>query len=550
MRNKALLWAILLVMLAFDGGASRSQAASVTNLTPSQTTQRSKAVQRRQGRALDHQLRVVTRRSAQGRQHKAHAAATHRLRPTKGGSQTTRSTQQHAKKSAQHHRTKSTQGAWRKVARRWRRRRRRRRRRRSVRGLRRLTDIRYQTAKTFTRIVLVLSGVVQIEQGEAQAVAHKSLPTRLYVDLTPCAPIRRLSRWPLLIQDARATRIRVARNTLRTTRVVIELKQFERSRVAVLSDPVRVVIDVADKALPPRPQTTTPLPSLRPQPQVNGSTRFRRGHHQGAKGNSKRPYVLRYRGRLRLPFAFRVRSLAIDAGHGGREEGTVGRDTGLQEKVVTLDIAKRVVRLLKKRLKIKVFMTRKRDLSLSIDRRAKLVKQQGADLLVSVHINAHTSRRLQGISTYYLHWNDRFRAAKLLSSDPLVARENQGVHLRKFRDVNMILNGLRVQNNTVISKVLAVAIQRQMMRSVRKQYTRVRNLGVRRGLFYLLYAAGVPAVLVEASYLSNPFEEKLLKTSKYRQRVALGIANGIANFVRITNTKRRTASPQPRQAAN
>ncbi|HAA56440.1 MAG TPA: hypothetical protein DCE42_16865 [Myxococcales bacterium] len=398
------------------------------------------------------------------------------------------------------------------------------------RRMRWLNDIRYESQGNYTRIVLLVSGVVHIEQGEARAVVSKNLPARIYVDMTPCVPVRRLRKFPLLVGDKRVHRVRVARNTRRTTRVVLDLKRFDRARVTILSEPVRIVIDLSNGRLPTRPNSLMKLPTTRPKVVSGQGGPGRAVKQQGGKGTL--PYVLRYRGNLKFPFQFKVGRIAIDPGHGGREDGAIGRSYGVREKHVTLDISKRVIKLLKKG-GVDAFLTRKKDRTLSILGRAKVIKKKKADLLVSIHINSHPSRELHGVSTFFLHWNDRFRASQLLSSNPLLARENQGVHIRRFRDVDMILNGLRVQNNTVLSRLLAVCVQRGMMSRIKRQY-KIRNLGVRRGLFYLLFAAGVPGVLVEASFVSNKAEEKLLRTSKYRRDVAKGIADGIFRFVKMS----------------
>ncbi len=402
--------------------------------------------------------------------------------------------------------------------------------------LRVLRDIRYEKHERHTRVVLLLSGRVQIEEGEAPAVVHQGLPPRLYVDLTPCLPVRKLKQGALLVQGRRLRRVRVARHTLRTTRVVLELGEVGRSQVTVLSDPVRIVIDLADQTLPARPTNQTPLPTQQPRLQPNTRDTTPVGQRTDVEAPTppqKRPYVLRYDGPLRLPFPVRVRRVAIDAGHGGREDGAVGLRTRLREKTVTLDIARRLVEWLRSRTSVEFFLTRDQDQYISISQRALLVKRKAADLLISVHINANRDRKLQGLATYLLNWDERFYASRLMSSDALMARENQGVDPRLFQDVNLILSGMQVQNHSVVSRILGVAIQRGMVQGVQAKYPQVRDLGVRDGLFYLLFASEVPGVLVEASFLTNPMEERLLGTTKYRSKIAEGIGRGLLNFLKV-----------------
>jgi N-acetylmuramoyl-L-alanine amidase len=397
-----------------------------------------------------------------------------------------------------------------------------------------------------------VNGPVQIEQGEAPAIPEKKLPPRLYVDLSPCRPLRRFSLRAFSLQNDRRVRsLRVARNTLRVTRVVLDLHRIDHFRVTALTSPYRVVLDLAEKKLPPRPQTAMPLPRRVPRLLSRGrGVRWpggvrppstQRGSPLPASSRpGKRPYVLRYNGPLRLPFPLSVQRIAVDPGHGGREKGAVGRDTGLKEKDVTLDIARHVALGLRRKLGVEAFLTRKKDRYLSISQRALLVRKKKADLLLSIHSNAHVQRRIRGITTYFLNLDDRFYAARLLASDPLVARENQGVDPRKFGDVSFILNDLKARTNMVTSRLLAVAIQRGLVGGLQRNYRRVRDLGVRRGLFYVLFAAGVPGVLVEASFISNGEEERRLASPVYRRKVAKGIVRGMGLFLQAA---RRPKNP-------
>ncbi|MEM1007534.1 MAG: N-acetylmuramoyl-L-alanine amidase [Myxococcota bacterium] len=414
-------------------------------------------------------------------------------------------------------------------------------------GLRRLLDIRGHFASNYTRIVLTLSGQIQIEEGKAPAVLRKGLPARLYVDLTPCRPVRRWRKFSLSFRSLFLRRLRVGRFSRRTTRVVFELGEVSRYQVTVLSDPVRVVVDLAEKKLPPRPGQNERLWVKR----LEGKRRKSRYGKRRLKRRltlKKRPFVLRYHGALRLSTPLSIRRVAIDPGHGGKEEGAVGLKTGLQEKVVTLDVAKRVLRWLRKRSRLEFFLTRRADRHLSIARRARMVKRRRADMLISIHVNANRDRKVHGISTYLLNWDGRFYASQLFSTDPLMARENQGVNPRLFRDVNVILSEMQRQTQEVISRVLAVSIQQELMLRVHRDFGSIRDLGVRRGLFYLLFAAGVPGVLVETSFLTNAKEERLLASGLYRQVLAEGIGRGILRFLRLSKDKKHTRKREKKKS--
>lgn len=398
-----------------------------------------------------------------------------------------------------------------------------------------MTDVRYETRAGFTRIALFLNRPVGGINHDS-IPAREGFPPRVYLDLTPCKPLSKWSRRARWVGDKRVGRIRIARNTLQTTRVVLELQQNFSYKVHILRNPMRIYIDIG-RRLPARMARFTP--KLQPKPWVS---RYRR---RPRKSTKRLPSVIRHRGPLpRIPFPFRVSRIMIDAGHGGREDGAVGPRSGMLEKDITLDLSRRVARMIKRRFpKIRVYMTRRKDKQVSLSSRAAMIQRKGIDLLISIHINAHTSRKVHGLSTYILDWNSRSFAARLLSSDPLTARENQGVDPRRFGTVGSILASLKRQSNLTVSRILGIAVQRAMLRGARKLYPKAKDLGVRKGLFYLLFAAQVPGVLVEASYLTNAKEERRLKRSRYRQALAKGIVKGLGRFLREArrSLKRKSA---------
>lgn len=399
----------------------------------------------------------------------------------------------------------------------------------------RLVDIRVGKIQSFSRVVLFVSAPVGGINHD-YIPARKKMPARVYMDLTPCVPLRKWSRVPYWVGNRHIGRIRVARNTLQTTRIVLELKRTSRYRVRIIQNPMRILIDVSHQRWPAGTQSR--LPTWTPSPWRGGRRKVRWRHKHKHPKSSR--YALRHRGPLpSIPFPFKVRRIAVDAGHGGREDGAVGRRLGLREKNITLDLAKRVVRLLRRRYKVDAFLIRRRDRQVPLSRRAAIARQRKADLLLSIHINAHTNRNVSGLSTYILDWNSRSFAAQLLSSDPMTARENQGVHPRRFGTVSSILASLKRQSNLTVSRILGIAIQRGMVQQVRKQFSKIKDLGVRKGLFYLLFAAQMPGVLIEASYLSNAREERLLRTRRYRRSIALGIVRGVGRFLRVARRSTR-----------
>ncbi|WP_066639162.1 N-acetylmuramoyl-L-alanine amidase [Desulfolucanica intricata] len=172
------------------------------------------------------------------------------------------------------------------------------------------------------------------------------------------------------------------------------------------------------------------------------------------------------------------RLIVVDAGHGGSDPGAIG-PSGIYEKVLTLDIAKKLADLLEEQ-GARVVLARSDDSYVGLYERTDLANELRADLFVSVHINASTSSSLSGTTTYYYG--------------------EQGKELCEF-----------------IQPELVSALGRN-------------NLGVRYANFAVLRTSEMPAALVEVAFISNPEEERLLKTEEFRRKAAEAIARGISNY--------------------
>lgn len=170
----------------------------------------------------------------------------------------------------------------------------------------------------------------------------------------------------------------------------------------------------------------------------------------------------------------------IDAGHGGSNPGARSAD-GLYEAPVNLDISLKLGRILTS-WGYSVNYSRTTDEALSLEKRAQLANEWGADYFVSVHCNSNVNPIYKGISTYYY-------------------REG------------------------TISEDFALTVNNAVVRQ-----TELLDLGIFSANFAVLRLTSMPAILVENAFLSNPYEASLLATNSFRQNCATGIANGIAEF--------------------
>jgi len=214
--------------------------------------------------------------------------------------------------------------------------------------------------------------------------------------------------------------------------------------------------------------------------------------------------------------------IVIDPGHGGRDTGTIG-PTGLREKDVTLDVSKRLARLLEERLGAEVVLTRNSDQSLSLERRTEIANKALADLFVSVHVNSSRYRTVNGAETFYLNLT-RSRADL-----EVAARENAGSN-RSIHELTSLIQKIALDDKLQESRDLAANVQTAVYKMHRKLNPRARNRGVKKAPFVVLIGAKMPSILVEVGFISNPREEKLLKTEKYRQQLAEALYDGIAAY--------------------
>ena len=223
---------------------------------------------------------------------------------------------------------------------------------------------------------------------------------------------------------------------------------------------------------------------------------------------------------------FKIKTIVIDPGHGGKDPGAIGRAFRLKEKYLTLAISKRLKNILEER-GLKIVMTRDDDTFISLPRRVEIANRSGADLFVSVHINASRSRSLSGFECYYLSdaTDDNARAIEAFENASL--KMDEETILKHSKGLDKTLWDMTLSENRIESTELA----KHICGSVEDNLT-VRNRGVKSARFYVLKGTRMPAVLVEVAYLSNRYEEMRLKEKDFLDNVIYAIAQGILAYVK------------------
>jgi len=224
-----------------------------------------------------------------------------------------------------------------------------------------------------------------------------------------------------------------------------------------------------------------------------------------------------------LPLA--VHKIAIDAGHGGDSQGT-RTALGLLEKDVTLDVARRLRRLLEEQRGFDVIMTRQDDSAVSLADRAAVANRLGADIFVSVHVNWIGDRASRGIETYYLG----------PTNDPnlshLAALENRDSGY-SMADMRQLLDGIYAGVRQDKSRQLAEVVQGALFRSLGRVNPGIEDRGVKSAPFIVLLSTRMPAILAEVSCLSNAEEARLLASPAYRQHIAEALAGGLRAYASL-----------------
>lgn len=215
--------------------------------------------------------------------------------------------------------------------------------------------------------------------------------------------------------------------------------------------------------------------------------------------------------------------LVLDPGHGGRDPGAIGV-SGTEEKDVTLSICQSIRRILSKRKDLKVFLTRERDIYLSLPSRVAFAHDKSADLFISIHADAAPNRRARGLSAY-----SRAEKASDDFARQLADRENQVDAVYGFdtsatdRQTAAILIDLARRH----SHNASLNAKRRIITGVGRSLPLLDN-PMRQANFAVLRSPAIPSVLIETGFLSNAQDERVLRSPRGRAELARFLAGEIA----------------------
>ena len=367
------------------------------------------------------------------------------------------------------------------------------------------TDIRHWSTPNYTRVVIDLDSSVKYEHHLLEADPDLKKPRRLYLDLKNARVSSQIDS-ALSIKDGLLQRARAGQYKKDTVRVVLDMESIGEYKVFHLYDPFRIVVDVRKLEEKAARAETRPAQAKRAP-----SKEKKRAKDSTGKLS------------IATQLGLNVKKIVIDPGHGGKDPGCLV-DGKIREKDIVLKMAKLLAKRIKKDIGCEVVLTREKDVFLSLEQRTAIANMEKADLFVSLHINAHKSSKVWGLETYFLN------IATDEDAVMVAAREN-ATSTKNISDLQGILNALMLNTKIHESSRLAQMVQRGIVSRLNAKYDRVKDLGVKKAPFYVLVGAQMPAILVEAGFLSNYMEKKRLLSESYRHTMAEGISKGINAYI-------------------
>jgi N-acetylmuramoyl-L-alanine amidase len=374
-------------------------------------------------------------------------------------------------------------------------------------ALPKITGVRHWSSSMGSTVVIDMEDQVPYE-------VHRLMsPERIYFDLHDTALSPELDGKTMDIGDVSLTRVRVAQPVAGVTRIVLDTKDGSNFSVSMESSPYRLVVELRgrEKTLASNSRATNSMTSNRTAASLHATP-----------ASVKAPPVAAWAAKASdqpVPARTAKFRIVLDAGHGGWDLGTVGRQ-GLLEKDLVLDVTQRLGRLLQARLGSEVMFTRSGDTYLPLDQRADFANQTQADLFVSIHANYSSSAASRGVETYYTNLFSAPGARE-------VEKHDDGTFAR-LTPVSLSAGGLHEKIEE--SRRLAASVQRSLYAALAASSPDIRNRGIKDSAFAVLTGTTMPAILTEISFVSSPADERNLQSATYRQQIAEALYKGIAGY--------------------
>ena len=351
----------------------------------------------------------------------------------------------------------------------------------------RLTDIRYWSAPTFTRIVFDVAHDTPYESSKLERPERITLTLKGFDGYLPKSMLE--------VRDGIVKNVRALQDREGTVRVVIELEKPANHNIFLLG-PIdgkspRLVVDVTRDDL---------------------EQAARQQREETRRQKKKGEFIV-----------------VVDPGHGGEDPGAVSKN-GTQEKDLVLAIGKKLVAQLEQQPGIKAYLTRRGDYFIPLQKRIDIAKEYGADAFVSIHVNAGFSQKVSGSSVYCLSFKCASNnAARLAESRENSSDKIGGVPLvQKEPGVNAILFDM-VQTHTLNTSMRFA----ELLLGELSKINTLHSHAPQQANFAVLRSLDIPSVLIETDFITNPVRERALASHQFQQELAKNITSAVRQFAGV-----------------
>jgi N-acetylmuramoyl-L-alanine amidase len=357
-----------------------------------------------------------------------------------------------------------------------------------------VSSVRFISTSRYTRVLLDLSKEAKYEIHRLDGDKSKGLAPRTYIDISG-ARLLTNSKEPVAVGDRLLRQIRVGQYSDDVVRVVLDLTDDTAAHdISLMPDLYRLVIHV-------QPQRTGETVKDASKPVIRATAKTR----QPAK-----------------PTVSGIRKIVLDPGHGGKDPGAIGVG-GITEKDLVLSIAKKLAVKLTRELGIEVILTRKDDRYVPLEDRTATANAEDADLFVSLHMNASPNLEARGLETYYLDNTSDEASIRLAARENSTSRKN-------ISDLQFILSDMMQNVKLEDSISLAHHLQAAAVSGMSRKMTDVKDLGVKKALFYVLVGARMPSVLVEMFFITNRVEGRAMNDEGHQDAMVDALLEGIRKY--------------------
>ncbi len=376
------------------------------------------------------------------------------------------------------------------------------------------------SGEDYTRIIIDLTG--DFDYNAHLLPKDKDKPPRLYIDLFPAILDEKVTR-SIDLADKHLQRIRIGQFDSQTVRIVLDLRSLTDYKFFKLKSPSQLIVDLIGKEKRSLAQSKPSYTFKAKKEEKTSSKKELRKDSEdltkSSKPSSKETEYLNLARQLGLG----VKRIMLDPGHGGEDPGAVGPN-GLKEKDVVLKIAHLVGKKLKEKLEVEVLFTRTTDIFIPLAKRPALANSQKADLFVSIHLNASPDPHAKGIETYYLNFTTDPEAMRV------AALENRANDMG-LADLQDLIKVVLANTKLKESQLLGEKVQRELVRNLSKYYPNIEDRGVKYAPFLVLVGTRMPAILIEADFISNPLTAERFTQEEYLEKIAEGITKGIEAYI-------------------